>query len=738
MSWRPRVVDFDETWNKLFSTIQAVITLEHIERAMWNGCFSDMYALCVASPEPLGQRLYTETKIFLENHVRHLHKRVLESEGQVLVMYHRYWEEYSKGAGYVDCLGSCFQTWFKTMHGANPQYVSGGVGRNEPLLDLALDVWKRLMVEPLQPFLIQKLLQGIRNDHGGEDVNQKVIRGVIDSFVHIGQYEKTFSLQFYQYFFESPFLTETREYYKQEASHLLQESNCSQYMEKVLGRLKDEEVRCQKYLHGSSHTEVIHAVQQRMVADHLQFLHAECRHIIRQEKTLDMANMYVLLCNVPEGLPPMIQELQDHIQDEGLRATSNLPQENMPASFVESVLEVHGRFVQLITTVLNGDHCFMSALDKALTSIINYREPKSVCKAPKLLAQHCDNLLKKSGKGMTKDELEDKLTSLITVFQYIDDKDVFQKFYTRKLAKRLIHGLSVSMDSEEAMIKKLKQTCSYGFTWNLEQMCSDMRVSADLNKEFSNFIQNQDTVIDLGIRFQISVLQVKTWPLTQAPATTFAVPRELQKSVRMFELFYSQHFRGRKLSWLHDLSTGEVKMNYLGQPYVAVVTTHQMAVLLAFTNSDTVSYKELQDSTQMSEKDLTRTIKSLLDVKIINHDSGKDIDSGSSLSLNMNFSSERTNFEITASVQKATPQEREQTRSAVDDNRKMHLQAAIVRIMKARRVLRHTALIREVISQTRAKFNPTIGTIKECIEVLIDKQYIERSQAFPDEYSYLA
>lgn len=31
----------------------------------------------------------------------------------------------------------------------------------------------------------------------------------------------------------SPFLTETGEYYKQEASNLLQESNCSQYMEKV-------------------------------------------------------------------------------------------------------------------------------------------------------------------------------------------------------------------------------------------------------------------------------------------------------------------------------------------------------------------------------------------------------------------------------------------------------------------------------------------------------------------------
>lgn len=71
------------------------------------------------------------------------------------------------------------------------------------------------------------------------------------------------------------------------------------------------------------------------------------------------------------------------------------------------------------------------------------------------------------------------------------------------------------------------------------------------------------------------------------------------------------------------LIVGEVKMNYLGKPYVAMVTTYQMAVLLAFNNSETVSYKELQDSTQMNEKELTKTIKSLLDVKMINHDSEK-------------------------------------------------------------------------------------------------------------------
>lgn len=33
-----------------------------------------MYALCVACPDPLSDKLYTETKKFLENHVSDLYK----------------------------------------------------------------------------------------------------------------------------------------------------------------------------------------------------------------------------------------------------------------------------------------------------------------------------------------------------------------------------------------------------------------------------------------------------------------------------------------------------------------------------------------------------------------------------------------------------------------------------------------------------------------------------------------
>lgn len=42
------------------------------------------------------------------------------------------------------------------------------------------------------------------------------------------------------------------------------------------------------------------------------------------------------------------------------------------------------------------------------------------------------------------------------IFKYVEDKDVFQKFYSQTLARRLVGGTSASDDLETSMIGKLK------------------------------------------------------------------------------------------------------------------------------------------------------------------------------------------------------------------------------------------------------------------------------------------
>ena len=69
MSLKPRQVDFQSTWTTLEATCQSVIRLGKVERSVWNDRFSDVYALCVAFPDPLTDKLYEEVKTFLQRHV---------------------------------------------------------------------------------------------------------------------------------------------------------------------------------------------------------------------------------------------------------------------------------------------------------------------------------------------------------------------------------------------------------------------------------------------------------------------------------------------------------------------------------------------------------------------------------------------------------------------------------------------------------------------------------------------
>ena len=56
------------------------------------------------------------------------------------------------------------------------------------------------------------------------------------------------------------------------------------------------------------------------------------------------------------------------------------------------------------------------------------------------------------------------------LFKYLEDKDVFQTFYSTKLSKRLIHGVSASDESEASMISKLKEACGFEYTNKLQRM----------------------------------------------------------------------------------------------------------------------------------------------------------------------------------------------------------------------------------------------------------------------------
>ena len=106
-------------------------------------------------------------------------------------------------------------------------------------------------------------------------------------------------------------------------------------------------------------------------------------------------------------------------------------------------------------------------------------------------------------------------------------------------------------------------------------------------------------------------------------------------------------------------------------------------------------YCILQETLKLNEETFQKHIQSLLDAKVLVA-TAETLDANTEIKLNFDYSNKRTKFKIMVANQKDTPQEVEHTLNAVDDDRKLYLQAAIVRIMKSRKVLKHNALIQEV------------------------------------------
>lgn len=52
--------------------------------------------------------------------------------------------------------------------------------------------------------------------------------------------------------------------------------------------------------------------------------------------------------------------------------------------------------------------------------------------------------------------MDDVLDKTITLFRFLQDKDVFERYYKQHLAKRLLLNRSVSDDAERGMLSKLK------------------------------------------------------------------------------------------------------------------------------------------------------------------------------------------------------------------------------------------------------------------------------------------
>jgi cullin 3 len=156
----------------------------------------------------------------------------------------------------------------------------------------------------------------------------------------------------------------------------------------------------------------------------------------------------------------------------------------------------------------------------------------------------------------------------MVLFRYLQEKDVFERYYKQHLAKRLLLNKSLSDDSEKNMITKLKTECGCQFTSKLEGMFKDMSISNSMMEEFKNHVVQTSKNMN-GVDLFCRVLTTGFWP-TQAVLPKVNLPGNARNAFETFKRFYLSKHSGRQLTLQPNLGSADLNAVFYGRPARAV------------------------------------------------------------------------------------------------------------------------------------------------------------------------
>ncbi|UZJ52781.1 hypothetical protein CBS101457_002101 [Exobasidium rhododendri] len=660
-----------------------------------------------------------------------------------------------------------------------------------PIWDLGLELFRDTVLRsnkfPIHTHLYTTLLTQVQIEREGSVINRSALKSNIDMLTSLTHPRNGYPVSsrptVYKHDFEPAFLATSEEFYRAEAERLLDNNDAAQYLRHVERRFIEEEARVAVYLSSQTDRPLSRLLEKCLLSQHLKtILNMSGSGIVTMlddDRVEDLARMYRLFWRVSEGANVMKLGLKSYVGFRGREineqvsnttkggaalgskddedadnsstvraansgavagataATASTPQAQVALKWVEDVLSFKNKFDHIWRVSFQEDKGCETSINEAFETFVN-----SNSRAPEFISLFIDENLKKGLKGKTEEEVEETLNRTITVFRFLHEKDVFERYYKGHLAKRLLQGRSVSDDAERGMMAKLKIECGHGYVQKLQGMLNDMKVSEETMDFFNESIQRSKKSMPFDI--SVNVLTSTYWPISAQSQPCTMAPSMVEARVA-FERFYQSRHSGRLLTWHPNHGSADIRVQFKSKRHELNVSTYAMVILLLFEKMDAkerLSWKTIQESTGISDQELNRTLQSLACAKykiLLKEPKGREVGKEDTFAFNEGFQCNLARIkiaQIAARVETST--ERKETTEKVEEERKNQVEACIVRVMKDRKTMTHNELVNEVIRQLTIRFQPTPQLVKRRIESLIDREYLERSEASMNVYNYQA
>lgn len=200
-------------------------------------------------------------------------------------------------------------------------------------------------------------------------------------------------------------------------------------------------------------------------------------------------------------------------------------------------------------------------------------------------------------------EINIQLDQVLDLFRFVQGKAIFEAFYKKDLARRLLMGRSASADAERSMLTRLKTECGSAFTQNLEQMFKDVELARE---EMQSYKQRLEDRIGYekgkNVDLSVNILSAAAWP--SYPDIPVVIPANIKRAIDDFELHYKSKHSGRKLDWKHALAHCQMRATFNKGVKELVVSSFQAIVLVLFnglTENDHLTYQHILSETGLRE-----------------------------------------------------------------------------------------------------------------------------------------
>eukprot|EP01060_Flectonema_neradi_P035473 TRINITY_DN6538_c1_g3_i2.p1 TRINITY_DN6538_c1_g3~~TRINITY_DN6538_c1_g3_i2.p1 ORF type:complete len:666 (+),score=136.11 TRINITY_DN6538_c1_g3_i2:103-2100(+) len=620
-SLKTKPIDFQGYWEFLADAMTKVLMNPYKPATVSiEGFYYKVYKLCTSpsldgGDEVREAQLYGKLKTFLIDHITNI--VVPQVKGlprtEILSGYLRQWENFRIGMGYIHSVFHYMnQEWVEKQ--ANRPQSDRGNGDVHKVRTLGYICWKENLFVELRNPIIAALLDLIEQDRLGIPVDHGLLKGVIESIVSLGVNPR-YPTDFYAKNFEEEFIRTTELFYEKEVQAKLNTpSNTNQmailpeYMAHIEARLEQEQKRLVQYLDKSTEPVLMKALITVTIDAHIGRLLEASKEWFDNEQIVEQKRLFRLLEKTNGGLEPLRKLIEDRIDNEGKNSIMHVKNEAQrdPCAYVEVILRVYKKYAAMVTDIFLNHKHFNAALSKGCKRFINKNAiaTTSGARSADLLAKYAHMLLKPSSKiakARSEQELDDTLSEVLTIFVLLDDADVFQRVYRDMLSHRLIQN-TYNTEQETIMIAKLKKVCGYEYTYKLQRMFTDIGISAELSKEYDEYLAKKE--LPNQKLLTVSILTSVSWPQT-AQKSSFLPPDSISSCLTRFTQFYRGKYQGRSLSWLHSQSTGVLRATYTSRVCDLQVTTLQAAILMLYNSYSTftLTYEEVADKTRIPQKE---------------------------------------------------------------------------------------------------------------------------------------